>query len=125
MPTVVALVEDSIAYLRMGTAILSKAGYQVVTAPDGYEALALCFDKHPDLVLMDWDMPRLTGVRAGALLKESAQFRTTPLVYVTSRKSPFDMARMRMCGADAVITKPFNNQVLLETINNLIGGPGQ
>lgn len=123
MPKLIAVIDDSVAFMKLGMTILAKAGYEVVSAMDGYAATTLFYDHHPDLALIDINMPLLNGHQLGAILKSSPTYREMPYICVTSNKTPFDLAKMRMCGADGVITKPYNNQALLAEVQRLIGPP--
>ena len=89
-------------------------GCEVVTASDGYEALAKIAATEPDLIFIDIMMPRLDGYQTCALVKNNAKFKKTPVVMLSSKDGLFDKAKGRIVGSDRYLTKPFSKDELLE-----------
>ena len=87
------VVDDSNTIRRSAEIFLTQAGYQVVLADDGFDALAKINDHHPALVFCDILMPRLDGYQTCALIKKSARFHATPVVMLSSKDGLFDRAR--------------------------------
>ncbi len=112
----ILVVDDSRTIRRTAEALLEQAGYQVVTARDGFEALALTADERPDLILVDVMMPRLDGYQTCALIKHNPHFRRIPVIMLTSKDGLFDRARGRLAGSDEYLTKPFAREELLEAL---------
>uniref|UniRef100_UPI00215B7155 response regulator n=2 Tax=Gammaproteobacteria TaxID=1236 RepID=UPI00215B7155 len=85
--------------------LLVKEGYTVVTAADGFEALAKVADQDPDLIFIDIMMPRLDGYQACALIKSNPRYAGTPVIMLSSKDGLFDRARGRIVGSDEYLTK--------------------
>jgi twitching motility two-component system response regulator PilG len=112
----VMVIDDSKTIRRTAETLLRKAGYEVVTAMDGFEALSKIADHKPDLIFLDIMMPRLDGYQTCALIKHHRVFRHTPVVMLSSKDGLFDRARGRVVGSDHYITKPFTREDLLAVI---------
>jgi len=112
----ILVVDDSKTIRRTAEALLEQAGYRVVTARDGFEALALTADERPDLILVDVMMPRLDGYQTCALIKHNPRFRHIPVIMLTSKDGLFDRARGRVAGSDEYLTKPFTREELIEAV---------
>jgi twitching motility two-component system response regulator PilG len=110
------VIDDSSTIRRSAEIFLTQAGYQVVLADDGFDALAKINDHHPSLVFCDILMPRLDGYQTCALIKKSAKFHTTPVVMLSSKDGLFDRARGAMVGSSAYLTKPFSKDSLLAAV---------
>ena len=112
----IMVIDDSSTIRRSAEIFLTQAGYQVVLADDGFDALAKINDHHPALVFCDILMPRLDGYQTCALIKKSARFHATPVLMLSSKDGLFDRARGRMVGSDEYLTKPFTKDSLLKTV---------
>jgi twitching motility two-component system response regulator PilG len=112
----IMVIDDSSTIRRSAEIFLGQAGYQVVTAEDGFDALAKINDHHPALILCDILMPRLDGYQTCALIKKSAKFHATPVLMLSSKDGLFDRARGAMVGAAAYLTKPFSKDSLLTAV---------
>ena len=112
----VMVIDDSKTIRRTAETLLSKEGFTVLTAVDGFEALGKIADYQPDLIFLDIMMPRLDGYQTCALIKHHRVFRKTPVVMLSSRDGLFDRARGRVVGSDHYITKPFTKEDLLTVI---------
>lgn len=112
----VLVVDDSATIRRSAETMLSKEGFEVFTAENGFEALSEITRHHPDLIFVDIMMPRLDGYQTCAIIKNNAEFRETPVVMLTSKDGLFDMARGRVVGSDQYLTKPFTRDELLGAV---------
>lgn len=124
-PPTILVVDDSITTRTLEKNILEAAGYRVVLATDGQEALERLHNLQDQggcqLVLSDIDMPRLNGFDLTHQIRTDPAFRHLPIVLVTSLDSQVDRERGLAAGADAYIVKrAFDQQVLLETIARLL-----
>jgi len=117
----VLLIDDSKSARRVTTAHLTAAGFSVVTAKDGFSALADVVEHQPHIIVADIVMPRLDGYQTCALLKRNPDYQAIPVVLVSSRDGLFDRARGRLVGADAHLAKPFTEAELISTINQCLG----
>ncbi len=112
----IMVIDDSSTIRRSAEIFLGQAGYKIVLAEDGFDALAKINDTHPDLIFCDILMPRLDGYQTCALIKKSAKFRDTPVIMLSSKDGLFDRARGAMVGSDEYLTKPFTKDSLLKTV---------
>ena len=120
----VLVIDDSKTIRRSAETLLSKAGYDVITATDGFDALAKIADSRPEIIFVDIMMPRLDGYQTCALIKNNSEFKATPVVMLSSKDGLFDRAKGRIVGSDRYITKPFSKDELVGTIESLVSGVG-
>jgi two-component system, chemotaxis family, sensor kinase CheA len=122
-PTKVLVVEDSFTVRELQRNVLEAAGYAVVTARDGRDALrALDRDTQIALVVTDLEMPELDGLGLTRAIRADAARASLPVVIVTSHGSEEDMRKGVEAGADAYMTKSgFDQQAMLATVERLIG----
>ncbi|MEQ9450328.1 MAG: twitching motility response regulator PilG [Pseudomonadales bacterium] len=116
----VLVIDDSKTIRRSAENLLTKEGYDVITATDGFDALAKIADSRPEIIFVDIMMPRLDGYQTCALIKNNSEFKTTPVVMLSSKDGLFDKAKGRIVGSDQYITKPFSRDELLGTIKTLV-----
>src|SRR5690606_8436031 len=114
----VLVIDDSKTIRRTAETLLTKEGCEVVTAVDGFEALAKIADHKPDIIFVDIMMPRLDGYQTCALIKHNASFKQTPVIMLSSKDGLFDRARGRIVGSEQYLTKPFTRDELLGAIQN-------
>jgi len=112
----VMVIDDSKTIRRTAETLLKKAGCEVITATDGFEALSVIADSKPDIIFVDIMMPRLDGYQTCALIKNNKDFKNTPVIMLSSKDSLFDRARGRVVGSDQYLTKPFTKDELLGAI---------
>lgn len=118
----IMVVDDSKTIRRTAETLLEREGYNVVTAEDGFEALAKIADLKPDIIFVDIMMPRLDGYQTCALIKNNADFKHTPVIMLSSKDGLFDKAKGRIVGSDQYVTKPFSKVEILEAVQNYIPG---
>ena len=119
----VMVIDDSKTIRRTAETLLKKVGCEVITAVDGFDALAKINDHQPDLVFCDILMPRLDGYQTCALIKKNPKFAATPVIMLSSKDGLFDRARGRMVGSDEYLTKPFTKDGLLKTVAAHVARP--
>ncbi|SPA48525.1 response regulator [Cupriavidus taiwanensis] len=112
----VLVIDDSSTIRRTAEIFLAQAGYQVMLAEDGFEALAKVGELHPDLVFCDILMPRLDGYQTCSLIKKSPRFHAIPVIMLSSRDGVFDRSRGRLVGAHDHLAKPFTRDALLQAV---------
>lgn len=112
----VMVIDDSKTIRRTAETLLTKAGCDVVTATDGFDALAKIADSRPDIIFVDIMMPRLDGYQTCALIKNNSEFKNTPVIMLSSKDGLFDKAKGRIVGSDQYLTKPFSKTELLDSI---------
>ena len=116
----VLVIDDSKTIRRSAENLLTKEGYDVITATDGFDALAKIADARPEIIFVDIMMPRLDGYQTCALIKNNSEFKGTPVVMLSSKDGLFDKPKGRIVGSDQYITKPFSRDELLGTIKTLV-----
>lgn len=121
----VMVIDDSKTIRRTAETLLKKVGCTVITAVDGFDALAKIADNHPDIIFVDIMMPRLDGYQTCALIKNNSAFRGTPVIMLSSKDGLFDKAKGRIVGSDQYLTKPFSKEELLSAIRAHIPGSDQ
>jgi len=110
------VIDDSKTIRRTAETLLTKAGCQVVTATDGFDALAKIADTRHNIIFVDIMMPRLDGYQTCALIKNNSEFKSTPVIMLSSKDGLFDKAKGRIVGSDQYLTKPFSKTELLAAI---------
>ncbi|MDO7910608.1 response regulator [Pseudomonas monteilii] len=121
-PLKVMVIDDSSTIRRTAQILLGEAGCDVVTASDGFEALAKIVEQAPDVIFVDVLMPRLDGYQTCAVIKHNSTFKHTPVILLSSRDGLFDKARGKVVGADQFLTKPFSRDELLDAIKAHVPG---
>lgn len=122
-PTLAAqilIVEDSPTQALQLQHTLERHGYRVAVAPDGKAALALVREQRPTLVVSDVLMPEVDGYQLCRQIKAEADFKDTPVILLTTLAEPEDIIRGLECGADAFITKPYEDHYLLARIQHFL-----
>ena len=119
MPLILA-VDDSPSMRKMVSFTLTGAGYQVVEAVDGIDAYEKTQNKTLDIVLTDQNMPRLDGLGLTRKLREHPQFKTTPILMLTTESSDLMKQAGRAAGATGWLVKPFDPARLLDVIKKVI-----
>jgi two-component system, chemotaxis family, chemotaxis protein CheY len=114
-------VDDSTSMRQMVRATLQSAGYDVVEAADGQEALEFARGKAVDLVISDVNMPRMDGITLVHELRALPGYRLTPLLLLTTESSQEKKQEGKRAGATGWIVKPFNPAQLLTTLTKLFG----
>jgi twitching motility two-component system response regulator PilG len=112
----VMVIDDSKTIRRTAETLLKREGAEVVTATDGFEALAKIADQHPQIIFVDIMMPRLDGYQTCALIKNNQVFKHTPVIMLSSKDGLFDKARGRIVGSEQYLTKPFTRDELVAAI---------
>lgn len=112
----VMVIDDSKTIRRTAETLLKREGCEVVTAVDGFDALAKIADQRPQIIFVDIMMPRLDGYQTCALIKNNQTFKSIPVIMLSSKDGLFDKARGRIVGSEEYVTKPFTREELLNAI---------
>jgi two-component system phosphate regulon response regulator PhoB len=110
------IVEDEAALVELIRYNLVKEGYEVATATDGEDALLQIAERQPDIVLLDWMLPKLAGIEVARRLRSQQVTRNLPIIMLTARTEESDRIRGLDIGADDYMTKPFSMSELTARI---------
>ncbi len=120
-PRLVLVADDNDDILALVTFRLERAGYAVIQARDGEEALRMAVERRPHLAILDLMMPRLDGYEVTRGIREGPVIAETPVILLTARTQEADVARGFDVGADDYIRKPFSQQELLSRVQAILG----
>lgn len=120
MAAKILIVEDEAAIQELITYNLQQAGYESVCAENAEKALALINDALPDLILLDWMLPGLSGIEFAKMLRRNERTRLIPIIMLTARTQEADKVAGLEIGADDYITKPFSPRELIARINAVL-----
>jgi two-component system cell cycle response regulator DivK len=112
----VLVVEDNAANMTLAIFLLESAGHTVLSATDAEAGLTLARDEHPNLILMDIQLPGMDGLEATALLRMDDTTRAIPVIALTALAMKGDEERIRAAGCDGYIAKPLRYRDFLTTI---------
>jgi DNA-binding response OmpR family regulator len=118
---VVLVADDDPDILQLVAFRLERAGYEVVQATDGEEALRAATELEPDLAVLDVMMPKLTGYDVTRRIRESDATKRMPVILLTARVQEADVARGFEAGADDYLRKPFSPQELGARVQAILG----
>ena len=116
----ILVVEDQEDNRQILRDLLGSAGYDLIEAENGEEALAAVSKHRPDLVLMDIQLPIMDGYEATRRLKADPEFKAIPVIVVTSYALSGDEGKAREAGCDAYVTKPYSPRLLLAKIKEFL-----
>ena len=119
-PVKVLVIDDSNTIRRSAELFLRQAGFEVILAEDGFDALSKITDYEPQVIFVDIMMPRLDGYQTCALIKQNPRLKSTPVIMLSSKDGVFDRARGRLAGSDRYLTKPFTKEGLIEAVNDYV-----
>jgi CheY-like chemotaxis protein len=104
---------------------LASAGYEIITASDGEEALAVAIESPPDLIITDLQMPFMSGAELAAALRADERLRDIPVVLLTARGYVLPEEEQHAPNIKRFLSKPFSVRQILETVEELLDSPGQ
>jgi two-component system, cell cycle response regulator DivK len=116
----ILIVEDTEDNRQIIRDLLSSVGYELIEAEDGAAGVALAQSEHPDLILMDIQLPKMDGYEATRRIRAVPELATVPIIAVTSYALSGDEAKTRAAGCDGYIAKPFSPRQLLAKIRELL-----
>ena len=114
------IAEDETAIVSLLKYNLEKEGHKISSSENGEEALKLIKDKNPDLILMDWMLPDLSGVEICKQLKKNKKYSDIPIIMLTAKGEEEDKLKAFDTGADDYVTKPFSQKELNARIKSLL-----
>ena len=117
----VLIVEDNELNMKLFHDLLDAQGYETLQTREGLQALALAREHRPDLILMDIQLPEISGLEVTKWLKEDAELASIPVVAVTAFAMKGDEERIREGGCEAYISKPISVSMFLAKVRQFIG----
>jgi twitching motility two-component system response regulator PilH len=121
-PKTILVVDDSPTALKITSETLTEKGFRVVGASDGEEALEIATRVHPDLIVLDIILPKKNGFQVCRQLKTESATSDIKILMLSSKNQASDRFWGQKQGADAYITKPFDDEELIEAIESLLKG---
>ena len=119
-PYRVLVADDEPTILRLTEFVLSRAGYAVRTVINGDEALEMIAEWKPDILVLDVMMPRRDGFAVAEAVRADPEIAHTPIIMLTARAQDSDIERGTLAGADTYLTKPFEPDLLVETVGGYL-----
>jgi len=119
----ILVVEDEPSQVEILRFNLASAGYEVRVEMDGYEGVQSAIAQPPDLILLDWMLPNLSGVEACRQLRRTKETRNVPIIMLTARSEENDIIRGLNTGADDYVTKPYSIKELLARVKTALRRP--
>ena len=121
MAKTVLVVEDNELNMKLFHDLLEANGYDTIETRNGLEAIELARRHHPDLILMDIQLPEVSGLEVTKWLKEDDDLRSIPVIAVTAFAMKGDEERIRQGGCEAYLSKPISVAKFIETVKAYIG----
>ncbi|MHB1677250.1 MAG: hybrid sensor histidine kinase/response regulator [Sulfuriferula sp.] len=116
---IIMVVDDSLTVRKIASRMLTREGYEVITAKDGIDALQLLQNTFPDVMLLDIEMPRMDGFELTKIMRADHKMANIPIIMITSRTADKHRDHAFSLGVNAYMGKPYQDEVLLEKIREL------
>ena len=120
MSPLVLLIDDAVEIRELVGHLLRDAGFQVATAPDGFQGFKMAAEVPPDVILMDFDLPGMDGVEATSHLRRNATTKNIPIIAFTGLSLVPDAARLQARGFCALVSKTSDGTELVQAINRAL-----
>jgi two-component system chemotaxis response regulator CheY len=120
MAKTILVVDDSASIRQVVSLALTRAGYEVITADDGQDALKKLDGRKIHLIISDVNMPVMDGITLIKEVKKKAEYKFTPIIMLTTESQPEKKAEGKEAGAKAWIVKPFQPPQMLDAVSKLI-----
>lgn len=120
MAKTILIVEDDVLSMKLETDLLQAHGYDILQSVDGKDALSLAREHHPDLIIMDIQLPEISGMEYTKMLKADEELKDIPVLAVTAFAMKGDEEKFRAAACDGYISKPISIPNFLETVDKLI-----
>lgn len=121
MTKTILIIEDDELNLKLENELLQSRGYKTLTSADGKDTLKLAREHHPDLIIMDIQLPGVSGLDYTKALKADDSLQDIPIIAVTAFVMDGDKERILKAGCNAYIPKPFSTVDFIKTIEKFIG----
>ncbi len=117
----VLIVEDNELNMKLFHDLLEAHGYRTLQTRNGFDAMDIARAEHPDLIIMDIQLPEVSGLEVTKWLKEDEDLKRIPVIAVTAFAMKGDEERIRQGGCEAYISKPISVAKFLETVKSYLG----
>lgn len=117
----ILIVEDNLLNMKLFKDVLQSGGYRTLSTNDGRKAISIARDDRPDLILMDIQLPEVSGLEVTKWMKDDDTLRDIPIIAVTAFAMKGDEERIRRGGCEGYISKPISVSTFLETVTHHIG----
>jgi chemosensory pili system protein ChpA (sensor histidine kinase/response regulator) len=114
------VVDDSVTVRKVTTRFLEREGFEVITAKDGVDALEVLQETIPDIMLLDIEMPRMDGFEVAKNVRNTSRWKEIPIIMITSRTGDKHRDHAFSLGVNKYLGKPYQEDVLLESLNELL-----
>lgn len=121
MPKKILIVEDDPRNMKVVMLTLKSSGYIMVSATDGEQAVQVAVDEKPDMILMDMQLPKMSGLDATRILREKPEFADTPILALTAYAMKGDEEKYIEGGCTAYMSKPINTRELPGVVAQMLG----
>ncbi|MFA5631732.1 MAG: Hpt domain-containing protein [Porticoccaceae bacterium] len=121
----IMVVDDSVTVRKVTSRFLEREGFRVITAKDGVDAMRALQDVTPDLMLLDIEMPRMDGFEVARLVRSTQRLRDLPIIMITSRTGDKHRERALAMGVNSYFGKPYQEDVLIAEVQELLGRAGK
>jgi chemosensory pili system protein ChpA (sensor histidine kinase/response regulator) len=119
-PPLVLIVDDSLTVRKITSRLLTREGFEILTAKDGLDALQAIGERTPDAILLDIEMPRMDGFEFAKTVKADPKFADIPIIMITSRTAEKHRNRAKSLGVEVYLGKPYQEEELLRNLRNLL-----
>ncbi|GMR00166.1 MAG: response regulator [Zetaproteobacteria bacterium] len=116
----ILIIEDNPTNMKLVSLLVEKAGYSILTASEAETGIAMARKEHPDLILMDIQLPGIDGLTATSILKGDVATRDIPVIALTAFAMDGDREKMLAGGCDGYITKPIHHKQLITEIKRCL-----
>ncbi len=120
MPSKILIVEDNPTNMRLISMVLGSKGYSLLEAIDGEEALAVAIEGRPDLIVMDIQLPKMDGLEVTRRLRQTPEFKQTPIIALTASAMEGDREKIMAAGCDEYISKPVNTRQFPQLVAEML-----
>lgn len=121
MPKTVLIVEDNELNMKLFNDLLDAHGYATLQSRNGVEAIELARKHRPDLILMDIQLPEVSGLMVTKWIKDDEELKSIPVIAITAFAMKGDEEKIRQGGCEAYLSKPISVVKFLETVRNFVG----
>src|SRR4030095_15679272 len=121
-PPLVMIVDDSLTVRKITSRLLTREGFDVVTAKDGLDALQVLAERTPDVILLDIEMPRMDGFEFAKTARSDARYTHIPIIVITSRTAEKHRNRARELAIKPYLGKPYQEDELLRQLRDTLVG---